>query len=163
MKLNIGCGKDYKKGYINIDGNKNHNPDLILDIQQENLLNRFEQNSSDEIYAKDILEHFTHWEAVDLLEKFYSLLKTNGLLTIITPDFQTIIESNNPIHVKLLWIYGGQDYLDNDEGRKNYPQYYCHKFCWIQKDLISELTRIGFRRIVPNINREFNQIIKAIK
>jgi len=163
MKLNIGCGKNYKKGFVNIDGNKNHNPDLVIDIQQENLLKRFEKNSCDEIYAKDIIEHFTHWEAVNLLEKFYSLLKTNGLLTIITPDFQTIVEGHDSIEKKLLWIYGGQDYLDESEDRKIYPQYYCHKFCWIQRDLISELTRIGFRKIFPNVNREYNQMIKAFK
>lgn len=163
MKLNIGCGKDYKEGYINIDGNENIKADYHFDIAKYDLSKYLGENKCDEIYAKDILEHFTHWEAINLLKQFYSILKTNGLLTIITPDFQTIVESKSPINEKLIWIYGGQDYLDESTDRKAYPQYYCHKFCWIQKDLIEQLKKIGFRKVTPNVNREFNQIIKAFK
>jgi predicted SAM-dependent methyltransferase len=163
MKLNIGCGKDYKEGFVNIDGNENLKADYHIDIDKFDLAKYLGENKLDEIYAKDIIEHFTHWKAVELLKQFYKMLKPNGLLTIITPDFQTIIESEKPIKEKLLWIYGGQDYFNDDEDRKFYPQFYCHKFCWIQEDLVEQLKEIGFRNIVANENREFNQIIKAYK
>ena len=34
MKLNIGCGKDYKEGYINVDISDKVKQDLVVDIEK---------------------------------------------------------------------------------------------------------------------------------
>jgi len=40
MKLNIGCGTDYRKGFINVDGsNTLPRVDRIIDLEKESLRN----------------------------------------------------------------------------------------------------------------------------
>lgn len=43
-KLNIGCGGDYKEGYINIDNNPNYKTDILKDISEA--LKEIEPNSN---------------------------------------------------------------------------------------------------------------------
>ncbi len=55
MKLNMGCGKDILRGYINVD----LRPLPGIDVAHD--LNRFpypfKDNTFDEIYCNNILEH----------------------------------------------------------------------------------------------------------
>jgi len=34
IKLNLGCGKDYKRGYINCDVSKEVGPDKVVDLDK---------------------------------------------------------------------------------------------------------------------------------
>ena len=54
-KLNIGCGKDIKKDYINLDKAKAPGVDVIHDIDQYPW--PFEDNYFDEVYGRDVIEH----------------------------------------------------------------------------------------------------------
>ena len=80
-KLNLGCGNDYKEGYINIDWNKVEKADVYQDLN--NLPYPFEDNSFDEVYAQHILEHLDRPFAI--IEELHRILKPNGLLHIKVP------------------------------------------------------------------------------
>ena len=55
MKLNIGCGADYRFGFINIDASSELNKvDKIINISVDSLADHFEKNSVDFILANDI-------------------------------------------------------------------------------------------------------------
>ena len=51
----MGCGDDIKKEFINIDISKFH--ENILNIDIKDIKSNFSENTVDEIYAKDVLEH----------------------------------------------------------------------------------------------------------
>ena len=58
MKLNLGCGKDIKDGYVNLDivdygGNQIHDINTFP--------YPFPENNFDEIYASHILEHIVNF------------------------------------------------------------------------------------------------------
>ena len=53
-KLNLGCGDDHKKGWINCDIRKEVNPDVVVDLTKKL---RFKDNSIDEVLMKHVLEH----------------------------------------------------------------------------------------------------------
>lgn len=55
QKLNLGCGPDIKKGYINLDINYYPGVNIIYDIR--NFPWPFPDNSFNEVYASHILEH----------------------------------------------------------------------------------------------------------
>ena len=54
-KLNIGCGKDIKKGYINLDKSKVDGVDVVHDLDTYPW--PFEDDFFDEVYGRDIIEH----------------------------------------------------------------------------------------------------------
>lgn len=149
-KLNIGCGLDYREGYINIDGSDElKNVDLVYDFSNKSLLNYFEANSVSHILANDIVEHLFHWEAIRLLKDFYSLLEENGTIEIRVPDCEYIISSSMSIDDKLVLLFGGQDIPQGsmNESRQKYPQYFCHKYGWTMKRMWVALDAIGFKKI----------------
>lgn len=61
MKINLGSGRILKTGYINIDctqiidGNGRKCVDVVMDIEREPL--PCEDNSVDEVFADNLLEH----------------------------------------------------------------------------------------------------------
>ena len=56
-KLNIGCGSDYRKGFVNIDRGIAR-CDLTLDLEDAKL--PFDDNSVDYILASHVLEHINN-------------------------------------------------------------------------------------------------------
>ena len=80
-KLNLGCGFDVKPGYINVDLQDFHSPDLVGDITNLTMLPSV---TFEEILAKDVLEHF-HWrDTPRALYEWNRLLKPNGRLFVST-------------------------------------------------------------------------------
>ncbi len=153
MKLNIGCGTDYRDGFINIDGsNTLPRVDKIIDISSESRLPHFSNKEIEYILANDIIEHHYHWEAVRILKEFYSLLKKGGQAEIRVPDAELIISGSLPINRKLNLLFGGQDIPQGhdpkmDESRKQFPQFFCHKYGWIMDAMKKELYDIGFSSV----------------
>jgi hypothetical protein len=151
MKLNIGCGTDYREGFVNIDGSKTlPRVDKVIDISIESLTAHFNKEEFDYILAQDILEHHYHWEAVRIMSEMYGILKKGGEVEIRVPDCEYIIRNwRMPIKSKLTYLFGGQDIpqgldAEMDVSRKSYPQYFCHKFGWTRTLMTEELLRIGF-------------------
>lgn len=54
-RLNLGCGLEKLKGYVNLDYNKSYKPDILWDITRLPL--PFKDNRFDEILASHITEH----------------------------------------------------------------------------------------------------------
>ena len=55
----------------------------------------FEKNSVDVIYASHVLEYFDREEATEVLGKWYSVLKNEGVIRLAVPDFEIISELYN--------------------------------------------------------------------
>jgi len=167
IKLNIGSGLDYKEGYINIDGSDLLDKvDKIINFNSDSLTNHFKLNSVDYILANDFIEHFYHWEAVQILKDFYKVLKPEGEIEIRVPDIKFICSTwRMNIQEKITYLYGGQD-IDQgekkDSYREKYPHFFCHKYGYTQKSMKIELLNIGFSKIVTK-NKGRNFIAKASK
>lgn len=154
MKLNIGCGTDYREGFVNIDGSDAlDRVDRIIDVSAQRIVDFFEASSVQHILANDIIEHHFHWETVDLMAQFFTLLAPGGTVEIRVPDVQHIIGSwRIPLERKIVLLYGGQDIpqgrdSEMDESRKHFPQYFCHKYGWTMASMKAELEGIGYRNV----------------
>lgn len=154
LKLNIGCGTDYRAGFINIDGSSTlYKVDKVIEMDGSSLLKHFEPNSVDYILANDIVEHFFRWEAENLLRAFHTILKPAAKCEIRVPDTEYILKSwRLPFATKLNLLYGGQDVPQGEneamnESRKNFPQFFCHKYGWTRKTMSQLLKEIGFVHI----------------
>lgn len=137
MKLNVGCGTDYREGFVNIDG-RNSLPriDLISDISKISLLVHFTTGSIEYILANEMIKYHYHWEAVSSMRDFYSLLWPGGIADIRAPDAAYLPRRFRfSKEQKLTMLFGGQDipqgrYADMDASRARFPQYFAHEFGW---------------------------------
>ena len=166
MKINLGCGDDYRDGFINIDASPFIKSDKCINTTQESLLNHFASESAELILAYDILEHHYRFEALKLLREFYEILKIDGQLDIRCPDVEIIIASEVDTLTKIQLLFGGQDIKNNnqfyDQSREHHPELFCHKYGWTKTTLTNELRQIGFKQIHA-VNSGSNMVITAMK
>jgi len=113
IKLNIGCGGNPLKNYINIDQDnleqikkrypqKNFDDDLIVknyDIFQL----PFEDSSVDEIRSDSLIEHLTFIEEKIFFNEIKRVIKIGGKLEISTPDFEMAVKQ---------WLAADDDWKD---------------------------------------------------
>lgn len=116
--INLGSGKDYKPGYLNIDISESKLPDIIIDLSKEVDLPvtlksltletvTLKENYFDLIYADNILEHVSNLPR--LIENCLRLLKVGGRLEAIVPYERSYGAWQDPTHVRAMnensWIY----------------------------------------------------------
>lgn len=136
MKLNLGCGTEYKAGYINIDAY-----DLtVADKKMEVTDLDFPDNSIKRIEANQLIEHLGFIHSTYALSEWFRVLEPNGTLLIETPDLETsfkeYLRGDQKVKRELLvWIYGF-----DAPGMQ-------HKYCFSFSTLESLLRKIGFVEI----------------
>lgn len=93
-KLNLGCGRDIKKEYINLDVAKLQGVDVVWDINKLPL--PFKDNEFDEILCQDVLEHVDY---IPLLKDIHRILKKGGVVKIRVPHFTSRNFYSDPTHI----------------------------------------------------------------
>lgn len=136
MKLNLGCGNKKIPYFINIDIREDVNPDIIDDITK---LASIQDNCVDLLYASHVLEHFGRHEYKKILERWYQVLKPNGILRISVPNFESICkyyDKTKDINKLIGLLYGGQNYQEN-----------YHYMIWDFESLKKDLIDIKFKDV----------------
>ena len=82
MKLNLGCGYNKRKGYINCDISKDVSPDKIVNLGKKL---PFKDNSVNEILMFHVLEHFQ--KPIEILKELYRISKNGAIIIIRVPYF----------------------------------------------------------------------------
>ena len=96
IKLHVGCGGNYKEGWINIDNHLRTKKDLKLDLRG---VIPFPDGSIDFIYNEHFIEHLSYDDGFDFLKASYRILKPGGVIRTAFPDLDTLIDS----HIKDYW------------------------------------------------------------
>ena len=121
MKLNIGCGKDIRAGFVNIDWNPWAGVDVVCDA----CALPFADESAAYILANDILEHFSWRETRAVLGGWTRVLKAKGLLELRVPSLEGLIrlylvrprgwrlEDGRGVDPVVERLFGGQDFPGN--------------------------------------------------
>ena len=144
-KLHLGCGKDIKPGYINVDCVLFEGVDLALDLNQ--LPYPFKDDEFDVIELHHVLEHL-HNE-IQVLEELYRIAKPDGKVIISVPYGA---EWLGHIDHKRGYNYATFKSLVDNKYRTNYFS----KANLKQVKMTSKPTGIG--RIIPNIPVPFCQL-----
>jgi SAM-dependent methyltransferase len=97
-KLNLGCGYEILNGYLNVDLNAFHHPDLVADVTNLKIL---PSNYYTEILAHDILEHIERTKTKNVLAEWNRLLIPGGLIRIRAPNL-----------IGLLSLFSKKDYQE---------------------------------------------------
>lgn len=137
IKVNLGCGPDYKDGWVNVD----NDPNCRLDICEDIIDFRLNNNSVDKILLSHVVMYLRPVELKQLLVRWHGWLKKGGELIIETSDFKKlakiILEDSCPM---TLYNFG----LINIFGKGNHPP---HRWGWTQEMLSIELYKAGFAEL----------------
>ncbi len=152
LKLNLGCGTDYKPDWINIDNNSYKNIKK-LDINWD--LSRgipFENNSVDFIFNEHFLEHLTVEEGQTFLKDCKRVLKKGGVLRISMPDLEnTVKDYFNPNwkeEKKDFYKKFGLDFIKTRAEKINISfRWWGHKWLYDGEELERRLKEAGFNNI----------------
>jgi SAM-dependent methyltransferase len=82
-RLNLGSGKNYLEGYINVDNNPHSKADVVHDLNSYPY--PFEDNEFDEVLASHIIEHLN--DPLDFLQEIYRVSKKGAKIIIKCPHF----------------------------------------------------------------------------
>jgi len=96
MKLNLGCGRDIRKGYVNLDVAKLEGVDVVHNINE--FPYPFKDNEFEEVYCKHVLEHVD--DLIPVMEELTRISKPVGKIKIIAPYFAGQGAYNDPTHQK---------------------------------------------------------------
>ena len=123
MKLNVGCARNIKEGYINIDLCPEDYPEVQDQITKADALHLpYDDESIDEIWAEHFIEHLTYMEAEYALIEWERVIKNGGKLIIGVPDmdimakhwleiYEKPIVGDSIVHWVAYWgqaLYGSQ-------------------------------------------------------
>ena len=107
MRLNLGCGKRYKEGFVNIDAFDATVADTLMSVEDL----AFPSNSVEVIEACQLIEHLGYFHTISALGEWFRVLKPGGTLLIETPDLESSMQQylrgdHDAKKEILTWIYG---------------------------------------------------------
>ncbi|MCC6952992.1 MAG: glycosyltransferase, partial [Deltaproteobacteria bacterium] len=147
LKLHLGCGGDYRSGWINVDRDPGARADIHAPI--EDLNKYFAPSSAREALAVHALNYLRLWEARAFFRSMHRILEPGGKLVLETVNLERAIEKisqskeNFPEYlegVRALHAFG-LDHLEANE------PYYPNSFSWTPWHLERELQLAGFSKI----------------
>ena len=112
-KLNLGCGRDVRPGYVNADRMLLPGVDVVLDLEQAL---PFRDGAFDEIYSSHVLEHVDAFLA--LMGELHRICAPGGVLKLYVPHLSFFGSYTDPTH-RRFFGYHSFDYLAED-GDYNY-------------------------------------------
>jgi len=164
LKLNIGCGPNYKPGWVNID--LNGCADLTLDMRERFPLM---DKSASIIYSEHLFEHLDYpGDALHFLAECRRVLRSGGRLHIGVPDTEeALLAYANP---------GGNRWLEHS--RHHHPEWATttldrinyhfrqggeHRYAYDFETLRNTLMLAGFVKVTkrdfePSLDSEFRKI-----
>ena len=85
IKVDIGCGKNKRDGFIGVDAIAFPGVDHVLNVGNDSL--PWADGEVDEVHCSHVVEHLTPNERIHLVNEIYRVLKVRGTATIITPHW----------------------------------------------------------------------------
>ena len=115
MKINLGCGKDIKEGWINVDAIPLEGIDIVHNLNE--FPYPFDDNSADYILMKHTLEHLD--DVVGVMEECHRILKPGGKIEIIVPYYKHEGAFEDPTH-KHFFTEHSMDYFIAGSNREDW-------------------------------------------
>ena len=146
-KLNVGCGSDIRKGWVNLDSVSLPGVDIVHDVEKLPL--PFEDEQFDEIQCDNILEHI---EYMPVMKELHRILKPGGLLKIRVPHFSSRNNYVDPTHKKHFSIDTFNFFVEGLSGKDYYFDFHFIKITKRKIRFLKKGLFWGNRLIEPLIN-----------
>lgn len=109
-KLNIGCGKDIRRGienWVNADYHKLPGVDMVCNIRKPL---PFKDNEFEFVLCSHIIEHITPEEKIPVITELWRITKAGGRIEIMCPNYTDMNAYTDPTHLSF-WTVHTFDYF----------------------------------------------------
>jgi len=89
IKLDLGCGKNKKPGFIGVDVMKFDGVDVVHNLGDPSWAWPWSDNSVEEVHASHFIEHLKPGERQHFANELFRVLKPGATATIITPHWNS--------------------------------------------------------------------------
>lgn len=117
MKLNVGCGKDIREGWVNLDREALPGVDIVCDLDVCSAIPITGEGVS-EIYMSHILEHLTR--PLQAMQMLHSVAAPGCLCTIKVPYGSSDNAWEDPTHVRPYFLGSFQYFSQLSYSRADY-------------------------------------------
>lgn len=114
-KINLGCGENIKRGWLNLDKNAGNGIDIVHNLN--NFPYPFESNTADFILLDNVLEHLN--DPVAVIKECFRILNHAGTLRIKFPHHKNPVAWSDPTH-KHAFTVESFKFLDLNASEKLY-------------------------------------------
>ncbi len=146
LKLHLGCGQRYLKGYVNIDHRKTTATDIVCDIKKL----PFADNSASLIEIYHVVEHLPRNNVSKAFQEWYRVLNEDGKIIIEFPDFDEAVKE---------YLAGNEKRIDNIFGLQRFPGD-AHLFGYNFERVKKMLVNIGFQEITSAEPQDYHRTLE---
>lgn len=157
IKLNLGCGDNKIRGFINIDIEPKVKPDLVFDFLNNKL--PFKNKSVDEVVLFHTIEHLPKKFHRSLLGEIWRVLKLDGRFIVSYPEFVECVDRWKSNY------RGMQDFWEKTIfGRQLYPSD-AHVCIMHTPHFVKVLNECGFANLkyAPEPLEKYNTVVTGTK
>jgi predicted SAM-dependent methyltransferase len=157
LKLNLGCGRNPKAGWVNIDL-LHADADLHLDLREPW---PFPDESATHVYSEHVFEHFDiDREVPHFLSESLRILKAGGCFEVGVPDSAWLLQAYGNSD-DYYWSFCKTIHPERYETQLDHINYHFrqdgeHKYAWDEETLARTLRRAGFASVG---RREFDPAV----
>lgn len=101
VRLNLGCGRDIRAGWVNIDSYPHPGVDVVLDLDDKPAL-PFPDNSVDHIEGSHVIEHL--WRPFALMQELWRVARPDATAVFRCPYGSSDDADEDPTHVRRLFL-----------------------------------------------------------
>jgi predicted SAM-dependent methyltransferase len=149
LRLNLGCGPNYKPGWVNIDL-INRRADLALDLREEW---PFAPGVVAILYAEHFFEHLDHpGDTAHFLKEAMRVLRPGGLLSIGVPDTAWVLRAYHDESDDYWSLVRENWHPPTCLTRIDHINYHFrqdgeHRYAWDAETLVSVIASAGFYNV----------------
>ncbi len=144
--LNLACGRDYRKDWINIDNQQMYNGDFPVDIKADITELDWENNTVDCILVNHFIQYTTPEKLEVLLKRWLGWLKHGGSIYIEAGDILNVCR--NILNAKTIEELNGKDCIMQLYGIDNNIW---NKWAWCPATLTFLMDKVGYKELFTGL------------
>lgn len=147
-KLNLGCGKDTRRDYVNIDRVKLEGVDIVHNLNK--FPYPFKDDEFDEVLSLGTLELLDDF--LKVMEELHRICKKGARIKIRSPVFPNMCSAQDPLTKKFM-TYNTFEYFKGKGGMDFYTK---ARFKTLRRKYIFSLNpKLKFLSFIPNLAPKF--------
>ena len=117
MKLNLGCGRDIRAGWVNIDSVSLPGVDHVIDLDADPVL-PFGDDTVDRVEGSHVIEHLHH--PLPLMQELWRVAKPGAELVFRCPYGSSDDADEDPTHVRRIFLQSWDYFAQPNYWRADY-------------------------------------------